>query len=402
MSRILENRQYAYDDLTIQPAPVSGIDSRQYAFPFYIDERTNNKVLPIFTAPMSSVINMKNIKEFADHGIIPIVPRSINWNIRHSLLLASEWRYWIAFGYEELCDLYNGKDELDKPSYILLDIANGHLQKVLEICKNLKGKYSDNLHLMAGNIANEDTLPYYEEAGIEYARVGIGSGSVCITSSNTGCHAPMGSLIHQCYIKKTENNLNIKIIADGGIRNYDDVLKALALGADYVMIGGLFGSFFESAAEVKFENFMSDYITDYDGKDSAITITGNTNYYYNTYTDLQKYYVESGLHGFRNIPMKLLNEDMKRDIIMDFKPRKVIYGMASKKAQSELFVKSGQTAEGIEKMVECKYTIKQWTDNMKAYMRSIMTYTNSRNLRDFIGKQTLIVNSPAEQAATNK
>ena len=81
---------------------------------------------------------------------------------------------------------------------------------------------------------------------------------------------------------------------------------------------------------------------------------------------------------------------------------KGIYGMASKKAQSELKVKAGQTAEGIEKLIPCKYTMKQWSKNMEDCLRSAMTYCNTQNLNDFIGKQTLVVNSPGEQNATNK
>ena len=63
--------------------------------------------------------------------------------------------------------------------------------------------------------------------------------SGCLTSANTGVHFPMASLIHECYQYKKKGNYNTKIVADGGFRNYDDIIKAIMLGADYVMLGGI-------------------------------------------------------------------------------------------------------------------------------------------------------------------
>ena len=63
--------------------------------------------------------------------------------------------------------------------------------------------------------------------------------SGCLTSANTGVHFPMASLIYECYQYKKKESYNTKIVADGGFRNYDDIIKAIMLGADYVMLGGI-------------------------------------------------------------------------------------------------------------------------------------------------------------------
>lgn len=71
--------------------------------------------------------------------------------------------------------------------------------------------------------------------------------SGCTTAANVSINYPMGSLIAECYKQKTQLGLKTKIVADGGMRNYSDIIKALALGADYVMIGSTFNKAIESA-----------------------------------------------------------------------------------------------------------------------------------------------------------
>jgi hypothetical protein len=80
-----------------------------------------------------------------------------------------------------------------------------------------------------------------------------------------------------------------------------------------------------------------------------------------------------------------------------------MYGMSTKTAQR--LIKSDnelKTAEGIEKTIEVKYTMKQWVDNMRSYLRSTMSYCNAFSLEQFIGKQTLKVQSPSEIYSVNK
>jgi hypothetical protein len=97
-----------------------------------------------------------------------------------------------------------------------------------------------------------------------------------------------------------------------------------------------------------------------------------------------------------------MTEYTKR-LLISYNIKKQMYGMSTKTAQR--LIKSDselKTAEGIEKIIEVKYTMKQWVENMEAYLRSAMSYCNSKTLNNFIGKQTLVVQSTAELYSVNK
>ena len=340
---ILDKVGYSYQDLTIIPTKVSSINSRSECNPF-IDA---NFMLPIFAAPMTSVCNEKNYRKFYENGITPVIPRSVELETRKQLIQNGEW---VAVSLAEFEEMFAKEPySLSDKKYICIDIANGHMNKLLEIVQRAK-IYTPYLHIMAGNIANPEAIFYLNNAGIDYVRVGIGSGNCCITSSNTGIHYPIASLLEECVKIKRAYNLPVQIIADGGVKNYSDVIKALAIGADFVMIGSLFGAMFESAA--KWDSKVPDS-------------------------------VQSSLECLSEFD---LLQTLK---IGDF--NKIIYGMASRVAQNEIS-KSTKTAEGIVKTVRCTTTVKQWTENMKDYLRSTMSYCGARTIYEFIGNQTLIPN----------
>lgn len=184
----------------------------------------------------------------------------------------------------------------------------------------------------------------------------------CITSSNTSVHYPQASLIDECNRYTSHSDDDTKIIADGGIRNYSDVIKALALGADYVMIGGLFAGCVESCGD--------KYIVDKDG--SRIFIEDQD--YDNIYSVMTE-----GKH-----------------VVTEF------FGMASAQGQISIDGKKTKTSEGITKYVDVKFKLSKWVENMKDYIKSAMSYCDCYNLKKFIGKQTLVINSIAEINAVNK
>ena len=180
-----------------------------------------------------------------------------DYNIRYEYLLKGKW---VALSLSEFENIFIKNDdfleEVTVIPHVLIDVANGHMQHLIDICKQVKESWGDNIVIMAGNIANPKTYIEYCDAGIDYVRCSIGSGSCCTTASNTAVHYPIASLIDEINtIKESRKHTYesaydkfcTKVIADGGIRNFSDVVKALALGADYVMVGGLFASFIESA-----------------------------------------------------------------------------------------------------------------------------------------------------------
>ena len=128
---------------------------------------------------------------------------------------------------------------------MLIDVANAHMLKVVNYVNRLT-KIRPDIIIMIGNIGNPETYLYYaENTDVQMIRCGIGNGNACLSTKNSGIGYPIASLIHEIRgIKDKFENENKQIapmiIADGGMKNYSDIIKVLALGADFVMIGNLF------------------------------------------------------------------------------------------------------------------------------------------------------------------
>ena len=129
--------------------------------------------------------------------------------------------------------------------YICIDVANGHMDSVLEMYLEMQIK-APEIKFIVGNIANPNTLRSYSDAGVWMSKIGVGSGSVCTTRIQTGVGVPQVTLLELMLEEKVKNNLPIKIMSDGGIKQIGDITKAFVLGADYVMMGGMFAGYDES------------------------------------------------------------------------------------------------------------------------------------------------------------
>jgi hypothetical protein len=198
------------------------------------------------------------------------------------------------------------------------------------------------------------------------------------------------------------------------------------------MIGGLFAGFIESAAEIiEGDNFINlDNTTDYENDIKIINRNFDSDYLLNKIIIKgplssplsmgDKFDIYKDCEGVETFKVLLggnfiqyfyifdiyntnLNDVIKRSIVDLYKFKKRMYGMSTKTAQR--LIKSTnelKTAEGIEKTIDVKYTMKQWVDNMKSYLRSTMSYCDSYSLEQFIGKQILKVQSPSEIYSVNK
>lgn len=165
--------------------------------------------------------------------------------------------------------------------------------------------------------------------------------SVCTTSANVSIHYPMASLISECYEISKEFENPTKIVADGGFRNYSDIIKALALGAHFVMLGSILNKCLESCSDTyEIEN------------DILVKVVGDPIIKFNSKVDLYKYY----------------------------------RGMSTKEVQKTWNRKELKTGEGISKYNKVEYTIDGWCENFIDYLKSAMSYSNSKNLSEFIGK----------------
>jgi IMP dehydrogenase len=126
---------------------------------------------------------------------------------------------------------------------LVVDIAHGHSEHVIQMVRSLKERFP-KVPVIAGNVATAQGVRDLVEAGADAVKVGVGSGSICTTRIVTGFGVPQLSAISDCAGAGRE--LNVPVIADGGIRNSGDMTKALAAGASTVMVGGVLAGTDES------------------------------------------------------------------------------------------------------------------------------------------------------------
>lgn len=325
---------FDFDDILIQPAIVSEIRSRKT-----IDPWDDLGMLPIITAPMDTVIGAENEQVFLDNKINVCQPRGVETSSGNfkSYSLSDFQKEFIDKDYAPISSAVH---------HILIDIANGHMRELEITVRDAKEKYGDKLMLMVGNVAHPETYRSLSEAGADYIRVGIGNGGGCLTTQQLGIGYPMGSLVRNCYLVSCELNNPAKIVADGGMKKYSDIIKGLALGADYVMVGSIFNKALESASPCLEPNRKLA-----GGDWSKISI-----------------------------------EDAKKRLDFGNKVHKMFRGMSTKEVQKDWGVENPKTSEGVVRHYEVEYTLSGWVENFEHYLRSAMSYTNSPNLESFIGQ----------------
>lgn len=511
------NIKFDFDDILIVPAITSEITSRY-------KDITLPDVLPLFTAPMDTVVSLDNIDNFINNKINVVLPRTIKYEeFVNDLIIADSVLdnicgtsdfyddVFISLGFEDIeLNLKNDFKSFKNNAHILIDVASGHMQKIVDYAKSIKNIRPD-IKIMVGNIANPETYLWYAENDcVDYIRVGIGNGGGCflagtkiitqngikniedveindsvlthqntfnevinkisyinkneniikinneiectekhkfyvvekkykdiitdeniheyakwveaneldknkhlliklekmgkyklieiseiqvqkkenqivydmtventhsyiannyvvhncLTTKQSGIGFPMASLIYETYqvkrkfIEANDNNrkyYNEKsrtvfsvykkpvekipaIVADGGMKNYSDIIKAFYLGADYVMVGSIFNKALESCAD---------------------------NYLYGVKINkkLAKYFFDKGY------PIK-----------------KHFRGMSTKGAQKAMGKTNLKTSEGVTRYRRVEYHLDGWVENFEHYLRNAMSYSNSKTLQEFIGK----------------
>ena len=129
---------------------------------------------------------------------------------------------------------------------LCVDVAHGHHVLMKEALHELRGHFGDSVHIMAGNVATLEGYNDLVDWGANSVRCNIGGGSICSTRTQTGHGVPGLQTIIDC----ARSDRNASIIADGGIRNSGDIVKALAAGADFVMLGSLLSGTDETPGDI--------------------------------------------------------------------------------------------------------------------------------------------------------
>jgi len=207
-----------------------------------------NLNLPVLSSPMDSVTGLDMAVELNELGCIGVVNRfdsSLTDLLNNGKYLNKIKAVSIGLNTDE-----NTIEKLIEQNYIIcIDTANANNKEVLRKTEEIKKKYNKT-KIIVGNIANGDTLKILNDAGADAVRVGIGSGSVCTTSIQTGIGIGQVSSILDVYFKREEAKIGIQIIADGGIKTPGDIVKAICLGADAVMLGRMLAGTKETPGEV--------------------------------------------------------------------------------------------------------------------------------------------------------
>lgn len=196
-------------------------------------------------------------------------------------------------------DFYERAQELlaARVDALVIDTAHGHSKRVLDAVKLIKSRFPE-VELVAGNIATGEAAVDLIAAGVDAVKVGIGPGSICTTRVVSGCGVPQVSAILECARAAREHR--VPVIADGGIKFSGDITKAVAAGADSVMIGSLFAGTDESPGETVL--FQGRSFKSYRGMGSLAAMKQGSRDRYGQDRETENKLVPEGIEG--RVPYK--------------------------------------------------------------------------------------------------
>ena len=285
---------FTFDDVTLVPQYSAVLPSETIT-----DSKLSNNLnlkIPLMSSAMDTVTESKMAIAISKSGGIGIVHRNLSIEkqiIEVQKVKKSNCLVGAAIGVNPR-DLERA-EELSKvkADLIVIDTAHGHTQKVLNMIKKIKKKLK-NCTICAGNIATGKAAKFLADSGADIIKVGIGPGSICTTRLVAGVGVPQLSAVLE--VKKALKNYRTKIISDGGIKFSGDLAKAIAAGADAVMIGSLFSGTMESPGKIikykgkTYKNFRGM------GSVGAMAVGSADRYYQKRYKDVSKY-VPEGVEG---------------------------------------------------------------------------------------------------------
>lgn len=313
-------RGLTFDDVVLVPG-YNGIKSRNLV-------TTSVKVggrifdIPVVSANMDTVTGVEMAKLMASQGGLALLHRFVTIEENVKMFKAVGDAKHVGFSIGVGADGMARAEALVAAGaeIVCVDVAHGHSKEVNRTIRNLREKWGQNILVIAGNVATYAGADYLAAAGADVIKVGIGSGSVCTTRLKAGYGVPQLTAIFEC------SKVDRSIIADGGIRYPADAVKALAAGADLVMLGGMLSGTDETPGEV-IENMAAD-------------------------------------------------GSLKR--VKRFR------GMASKEAQEDFMgqMQDWKTAEGVAVEVPCKGSAKAVLLDIMGGIRSGMTYCGASEIRE--------------------
>jgi IMP dehydrogenase len=334
-----------FDDILLVPN-YNHYESRKLVDISVIDRTGKLKLsVPILSANMDTITEFDQANYMASKGGMGVLHRFMSIEANIEQYRKCQHPTFISVGCSEK-EIERGVALWDEgATYFCVDVAHGHAKYVGRTIKKLRELFGDNACLMAGNVCTYAGADYLASCGADIIKVGIGPGSACTTRIKTGFGMPQLSAIKEC------TKADRSIVADGGIRTAGDIVKALAFGADFVMLGGM-------------------------------------------------------LSGTHYTPGKPLEYKSDKDGNYDYKARptlvKAFRGMASKEVADEKLggLTEWKTAEGVSTYIP--YKDEQETEaiiqDIVGGLRSGLTYGGSTNIRELQRKLNYVVITNAGRA----
>ena len=334
MDTNLFNRGLSYDDVLLVPQ-YSEIESRSEIELSVDMGKTLQLKLPIFSSPMDTISEIPMALAMDSAGASAIIHRYNTIEEQANMVCRAvtdlKDNVGVAVGItgdflERATAAFNAG-----ATFICVDVAHGHHIVMKRALCRLRRLLGDDYHIMAGNVATLEGINDLSDWGADSVRCNIGGGSICSTRIQTGHGVPGLQTIIEC----AQTDRDVKIVADGGIRNSGDIVKAIAAGADAVMCGSLFAGTEETPGEV---------------------IRDSAGHQWKTYR-----------------------------------------GMASKEAQVEWRGKYS-SFEGISTRVPYRGPMKDILDNLERGLRSGCSYSGAKDIRMLQAKAKMIIQTAAGQS----
>lgn len=284
--------------------------------------------LPIITSNMDTISESKMANFMTSKGGMAALHRFCTVDENVAMFKECDPKTFVSIGCSDR-DIERVEALRDAgATYFCLDVAHAHARYVGRVLKQVRELLGDNACLMAGNVATYAGADYLASCGADIIKVGIGGGSVCTTRIKTGFGVPTLSSIQECA------KVGRSIVADGGIRAPGDIVKAIAFGADYVMLGGMFA-------------------------------------------------------GTEPTPGEVIEENGKKF--------KLYRGMASREAHEDYIgpLTDWKTAEGVQTKVPYREDAAAIIADIIGGLRSGLTYAGSKNIRELQRKLNYVVITPA-------
>lgn len=322
-----------YDDVLLVPQ-YSDIESRsEVDISSDLDDFTRLD-LPIISSPMDTVTEETMATAMCQAGGLGVVHRynTVDQQVEIVSRVSKNWSN-VAAAVGMGGDFMERANQLFEAgaSVICVDVAHGHHAMMERTLKSLRDSLGDSVHIMAGNVATREGFEKLAAWGADSVRCNIGGGSICSTRIQTGHGLPGLQTILDC----AKSEADAKIIADGGIRNSGDIVKAIAAGADFVMLGSLLAGTDETPGLVVSDTSGSKY--------------------------------------------------------------KIYRGMASRDAQKEWRGKMTSAPEGVSTTVPYRGSVDNILYDLAMGLRSGMSYSGSRTIREFQSKAKFVRQTNASQ-----